>query len=417
MNRNEIIEKLKKVSTDIEELQKKHDGKPEGFTPDEEAKLDQMLADHDKLAADLKRAERAEAALKFGSEILEPELKIGAQGSPDKKELEQAAYDGALKLFLTKGDVEKLSGAEAKALSLYTATQGGYIATPPRFMAELIKTADKDRIMRQICRVLPPLTDTTGIGAPSLDTDIADPTWTGENSAITFDTSMAFGDRELKPHMIKLGAKISKHLLGRTVIDPEALVRDRLAYKFSLKAENAYLNGTGSQQPLGVFVASDNGVSTARDLQTAASLTVAPDDIIDLFHTVRPAYRSKGVWVASDDFYRNARKAKDSANHYVWQPFDFPGQQLVGANPGLIMGRPYYTSELVTGKTSGAWVTQTYVAVFGDFSYYWIADCQQFEIMVDPYSDMNTMQNRYYGVAWTDGMPVLAEAFARMKVQ
>ena len=414
----ELREKLRKLLADIKAVQDKYDGKAETFTPDEEEKIDEMLADVDKVQAEIKRLERIDSAAQFAGQIVDPEVPIGASGvkADTADELKQAAYDIALKSYLSNGDMQ-LTPAEKKDLALYTATTGGYIATPGRFMAELIATAKKDTVMRNICRVLPPLTDTTSLGAPSLDTDISDPSWTGENSTITFDSDLAFGQRELKPNFLKLGAKISKHLFGRTVLNPEAIVQDRFQYKFNLKTENGYLNGSGQGQPLGVFTASNDGVSTGRDFTTASSLTVAPDDVIDMFHSVRPAYRSRGVWVASDDFFRSLRKAKDSANHYVWQPFDFPGQQLVGANPGLIMGRPYYTSELVTGMTTNAWAANTYVAVFGDFQYYWIVDCAQFEIMVDPYSDMQTMKNRYYGVAWSDGMPVLEEAFERLKIK
>ena len=412
MTAKELYNLSMKAHADAEEIRSKYNGKPGEMPADELERWEKALSD-----ADL-YWKQYQAALK--ADELDKQLKAATVNIDlvGKTEDPSATTDGE-KAWRKSFNAYLFDAVSTKDLSLYQATTGGYIGTPPTFMAELIKTADKARMFRQIARVLPPLTDNVSLGAPSLEADVADPEWTGENTTITLDTALKFGQRELKPALLKFGVKISKHLMGRTVIDPETFVRERLGYKFGLKTENAYLNGTGVNQPLGVFVASANGIPTTQDYTTTGSNAIASDDIIGMFHSLRPPYRANAVWVASDDFYRSVRLIKDSVNQYVWQPFGLPGQFLTGANPGSIMGRPYYTSELCTAFAAGttAFADNAYAAVFGDFSYYWIADCQAFDILVDPYTAMATMQNIYYGVAWTDGMPVLGEAFARLKVK
>jgi HK97 family phage major capsid protein len=114
---------------------------------------------------------------------------------------------------------------------------------------------------------------------------------------------------------------------------------------------------------------------------------------------------------------KDIRLLKDSANHYIWQPFEFPGKQLVGDNPGMIMGRPYVVSEQAPAKTAGAWVAGNYPIVFGDFSHYWIATAMTMEVqaLVEKYAEENMVA--YIGRMWVDGMPVQELAFTRMKIK
>jgi len=60
--------------------------------------------------------------------------------------------------------------------------------------------------------------------------------------------------------------------------------------------------------------------------------------------------------------------------------------------------------------------TGLYVGILGDFSNYWIADAvdMQVQVLKELYAETN--QTGYIGRLDTDGMPVLAEAFARVKL-
>jgi len=79
----------------------------------------------------------------------------------------------------------------------------------------------------------------------------------------------------LSPHPLARRIKISNKLLRQASIDPEAIVMDRLAYRFARVEENAFLNGNGTDQPLGVFVASSNGIA-GRDAWIAISDRSSP---------------------------------------------------------------------------------------------------------------------------------------------
>jgi HK97 family phage major capsid protein len=59
------------------------------------------------------------------------------------------------------------------------------------------------------------------------------------------DTAMAFGKRNLHPQPLAKRIKLSNQLLRQAMIGPEALVIERLGYKFAVTQEKAFLTGSG----------------------------------------------------------------------------------------------------------------------------------------------------------------------------
>ena len=80
--------------------------------------------------------------------------------------------------------------------------------------------------------------------------------------------------------------------------------------------------------------------------------------------------------------------------------------------PDMLLGRPFYANEYVPNT----FTTGLYVGIFGDFSYYWIADALSLEVqrLEELYAEAN--QVGLIGRLETDGQPVLPEAFARVKL-
>jgi HK97 family phage major capsid protein len=65
---------------------------------------------------------------------------------------------------------------------------------------------------------------------------------------------------------------------------------------------------------------------------------------------------------------------------------------------------------------SNTFTTGLYVGILGDFSNYWIADAQslEFQVLSELYAETN--QVGLIGRMDSDGMPVLEEAFVRVKL-
>ena len=285
-------------------------------------------------------------------------------------------------------------------------TSGGYAVAPQQFVANLIKFVDDAVFIRQMSTVIQvPMAQS--LGAPSLDTDIADSDWTSELATGSEDSSMAFGKRELTPHPLAKRIKVSNKLLRISALGMEALVNQRMAYKFGVSEEKAFLTGTGSGQPLGVFTASSLGISTGRDVSTDNTTTaMTADGIINAFYSLKSQYQERAAWMFHRDGIKQIRKLKDGEGQYMWQPGMQAGQ------PSLILGRPYMQSEF----SPNTFTTGLYVGIVGDWSFYWIAESLGMTVqrLVELYAEAN--QVGFIGRMELDAMPVLEEAFARVKL-
>ena len=310
----------------------------------------------------------------------------------------------------------RLKADSLKALAAQEGDLGGFLVVPQELVQRIIVKLKDEVYMRQAATVQM-LDRAESLGVPVLDTDLGDPTWTAELSTGSEDTTTPFGKRQLTPHPLARRIKISNKLLRQASIDPEAIVMDRLVYRFARTEENAFLNGNGQNQPLGIFVADANGIDTSRDTTTAAAGTVAADDILKTRYALKVQYRQRARWFMHRQIIQLVRLLKDSNGQYLWQPglgtYVAQGTALIGNAPDMLIGHPIFESEVApSASTSGS-----YVAVLGDYEYYWIADALNIQIqrLVELYAESN--QTGFIGRKETDGMPVLAEAFVRLKVQ
>jgi len=283
---------------------------------------------------------------------------------------------------------------------------GGYLTAPEKWMALLIKAVDNYVHVRQRATVHP-VEGADSLGVPTLDTNVSDPTWTSELSIGSEDTGVEFGKRALHPHPLAKYIKVSKTLLRRSRLGIDALIRDRLAYKFAVAMENGFLNGTGAGQPLGLFTASAQGISTGRDVTMSAVVAdvVNGDDLIDSQYTLKQQYWTNSAWIMHRDLAKTIRKLKTTTD-YIWVP-------RFGESPATILGFPYLLSEYAPNT----FTANQYIAVLGDLSFYWIADAMntmEVQVLVELYAATN--QNAYIGRMESDGMPVLEEAFVRLKM-
>jgi HK97 family phage major capsid protein len=322
------------------------------------------------------------------------------------------AYLAAYDRYLAYGE-KNLSREQSEQLGLVVAKddKGGY-ASPVAMTSRLIKFVDDNVFMRQLATVLPPIMDAVSLGAVSYDSDTGDADWTAEipASEITEDDGTTFGKRELRPHLLTKLIKASDKFLRVAAGLPGGaanFLAQRMGYKFSITEEKAFLTGTGSQQPLGVFVASDLGISTGRDYTCASSTDFTADEVIDSLGALKTQYQDRATGLFSRTFIRRLRLKKDANGQYLWQP------GLVAGQPDRVLNRPYVQSEHVPATfTAGL-----YVGMWGDFSWYWIQD--SLGMAVQRLSELFQLKNQtgFLGRKETDGMPVLEEAFSRIKLK
>jgi HK97 family phage major capsid protein len=389
------------------------------LSADEQSHYDRIDRDIDRLNDEIAKRERAQAALKAkpkadapgaASRIVYPgyEAKGFLKGrSPRQTSLRpgtpeharaQPKYEEAFLNYIR-------TGRAMLGLQVGKDNKGGYLA-PIAVATELIKFLDNAVWMRQICNVLPPLGDAVSIGIPTWDTDPNDADWTAEVPAsdISEDDAARAGRREMMPHLMSKLVKVSMKLMRSSVIDPWALLTERLGYKFAITEEQGFLTGSGAQQPLGVFTASADGLPTSRDVTASSATAWTADDLVNTMYNVKGQYQQNGAWIFSRQAVRNTRKLKDGNGQYIWQ------LGLAGT-PSTVLDRPYYISEYV----NSTFTTGRYVCAFGDFKAgYWIADSLGMELQ--QLNELFALKNQVgvVGRKETDGAPVLQEALTRL---
>ncbi|NUT96734.1 MAG: phage major capsid protein [Saccharothrix sp.] len=369
------------------------------LTAEENTEFDRLMQESDDLETRINREERLrEQERRVADTDPRPEPPGGPGGDRDTE-----AHEAAFRAYLVGGRAG-LTPDQARALNMGNDPEGGYLVAPQRFVAELIQGLDDMVHLRRLANVQQ-LTTNESLGVPTLDTDLNDAEWTTELGTGSQDDSLRIGKRELRPQPMAKRVKVSRTLLRRAAISPETLVRQRMEYKFGVTAEKAYMTGDGNKKPLGLFIASSDGISTARDVNTGSATGFTGDGLINAKYALKSAYWQRANWLFHRQAIREIRKIKDDNGQYVWQP------GLSGDRPDQILDLPYIVSEFAPNT----FTSDQYVGMLGDFSYYWIADALDFEIqrLVELYAETN--QVGFIGRMESDGMPVLQEAFVRLK--
>lgn len=407
-----------KVVADQRALLDKADAEKRNLSADEETSYQNMDNEVDRLTRELDREKKIEAQeteIRNMGDIFKPDTvdKPGEARSleyrgqkitlPANSDLQSRAWNK----FLTRG-LGAIGADELRALQADADIYGGFLVAPPQFVLKLITAMDNEVFIRGLATVYP-VTKAESLGAPSMDNDVSDPSWTAEIATGSEDSTMSFGKRELTPHPLAKLIKVSEKLLRVSAMDVESLVTARLAYKFGVTAENAYLNGSGSNQPMGVFTAASAGfgISTARDVSTGNTATAfTTDGLMEALYSLKGQYHPRATWIFHRTAIKMLRKLKDGEGQYIWNP------DIKGGQPDMILGRPYKMSEYCPYT----FTTGLYVGIIGDFSNYWIADALSMRIQRLNELYAATNQVGFIGRLESDGMPVLEEAFARVKL-
>lgn len=376
------------------------------LSAEENSHYETIMADVDKIGDKIEREQKIAEAERALGEIVDEPIKPEpeSQETRDDGDKLKEKYVLAYRDYLAHGNRSGVMSDEFRALQMDSDTAGGYIVAPEQFVNQLIKDIDNAVIIRRYARTFP-LTQAESMGAPVLDNDPSDADWTSELGTGSADSTMSFGKRELRPHPLAKRIKVSRKLLRAAAMNPEQLVRDRLAYKFGVTEENAFLNGNGAQKPLGVFTASDDGISTGQDVSTGNSDTaIAADNLIEVKYKLKPGYWPNCRWIFHRDAIKQIRKLKDGEGQYIWKA------GISSDRGDTILDMPVHMSEYAPNT----FTTGEYVGILGDFSYYWIADALNLSIqrLDELYAETN--QVGFIGRLETDGMPVLENAFVRV---
>lgn len=145
---------------------------------------------------------------------------------------------------------------------------------------------------------------------------------------------------------------IPVELLQDSAFNIEQYAGDALGVRLARILNDDYTTGTGAAKPYGI-------ATTATSGRTATSATaISMDDVINLIHSVDPAYRDGSAFMCHDNTKLALRQLKDGFGQYLWQNGD-----VQSGVPDRLFGYPVVTNQsmdstIASGKKSlffGLW--------------------------------------------------------------
>lgn len=170
---------------------------------------------------------------------------------------------------------------------------------------------------------------------------------------------MTFGQKRLDAYVYDTEfVKFSMELAQDSIFNMETLLGSLLGERLGRIANRELTIGDGTGDPHGVVTASTLGKTAA------AAAAITADELIDLIHSVDPAYRSspKVRFMFNDTTLAAVRKLKNGTGDYLWQAGDFTN----GVAPTLL-GYRYSVNQAMASMATG-----TKPIIFGDFGKYYV---------------------------------------------
>ncbi|HEX8585054.1 MAG TPA: phage major capsid protein [Allosphingosinicella sp.] len=279
-------------------------------------------------------------------------LAVGGDAS-DLSQEERSALRGGV---ASKQDLKEL-----RAQSAGVAIAGGY--TVPTELAAFIVRSMKAWGPMYDGTIVTDITTTSGhnITIPTVDDTANEAAARAENAAIVDDGSgdVVFGQKLLEAYVHATPfIRFSMELANDSAFGVEALLGDLIGERLGRIANRRNTTGTGAGQPNGIVTASSLGKTSA----AAAAITF--DELLDLEHSIDPAYRvsPKCRYMFNDGTLLALRKLKDSEGRYIWQAGNV--QQGV---PASLNGRPYSINQHMDGLAAAK-----KPVIFGDLGKYFV---------------------------------------------
>ena len=413
---NERKQKRAQLIADARKINETAEKEKRELTADEETQFENRMTEADQIQVKVKREERIKTAQdsldaidRGGEHRDEPGAGAGETAS-NVPLFAKPEYRAAFNDYLRFGMGDPMPSEnrsilrESRALQMDSDTQAGFLVAPEQFVREIIKTLDDELIVRRLARKFV-VRNARSLGILKRTAQISTFAWGTEISSPAADSTLAYGKRVLHPHPATGEILVSEDLLANTAGEVETEVRTELIQDFGELEEDAFFTGSGAAQPLGIFTASADGISTARDISTDnTATTIEADNLHEVFFSMKKRHRMRGEWIFHRDGIKAVRKLKDSQNRYLWEA------SLRAGEPDTILGRPVEESE----RAPNTFTTGQYVGIFGDFTRYYIADALDMTIRRLDELKAETFQKAFIARAKVDGMPVLEEAFSRV---
>ena len=253
------------------------------------------------------------------------------------------------------------------ALSVGENSEGGY-TVPDEFHRQLIQGLEENNIFRTLAHII---RTNSGTRTIPIAADNGKASWVEEGNAIG-ESDLTFGVATLSAYKLACAIRVSNELLHDSAFDIAGHIANRFGVRFGNAEEDAFINGKGVSADPTQTPSEPTGILTtlaAPSVLTENASTISFDDVYKLFYALKAPYRQKAKFLCNETALLQLMLLKDRNGQYIWKP----GLDI--GKPDTILGHALYTSTYMPAiEGTAASDAGKKVLLFGDFSYYWIAD-------------------------------------------
>jgi HK97 family phage major capsid protein len=356
----------------------------EAFKDANDERLSQIEARMSADAVTSEKVERINRAVDEAKSRLD-ELTLKARrprlGGEDDPTPHMREHKQAFDAYVRKGEAHGLPALEAKALSVASAADGGFLV-PPETESEIGRRLTLASPIRAIAGVRQ--VSASVYKKPFSTTGFASG-WVGETAARPETASGTLAELQFPAMELYAMPSATQALLDDAAVNIDQWIAEEVQLAFAEQEGTAFVTGNGMNRPRGFLdysKAADASWSwgnlgyLATGVAGGFAAANPSDRLIDLAYALKSSYRQNASWVMNRKTQSAIRKFKDVDGNYLWQPAIRPDGKAT------LMGFPVAESEAMPDIAS-----DSFALAFGDFNAgYLIVDRIGVRVLRDPYS-------------------------------
>jgi HK97 family phage major capsid protein len=302
-----------------------------------------------------------------------------AYGPAALSQAEMGAYMlGSRQMFGSNPEEElaSLLPTEQHALVGNVDSLGGFLV-PDEFMDELIKELAGFSVVRPLAKVKrtsrssATFMTVAGSGndaySSGLTGSFRSEGWVVGGAAPPTQNQPTFGRERVPVHIWSPDIiELTMELLDDAAVNLDSEIRQLLAETRALDEDSAFINGTGVGMPMGLL--QEVALGNIATVQSGAAAAQTYAGLVNLFTALPAQYRNRADWIMNSVTLGLVMALEDGGSTLI-----FPHNQV----PTTLFQRPLHISEFMPDGNSAG----NDAILFGDFSYYGIADRSDMRII------------------------------------
>jgi HK97 family phage major capsid protein len=329
---------------------------------------------------------RIDAALDATSKKLDAITLKGARpalgrDTQAQKSVQEIEHKNAFEAYVRAGEATGLRALEAKAMSIGSNQDGGYLV-PAEVETEIGRRLANISPIRSIAAVR--TISSSVYKKPFMKAGPATG-WVGETDARTQTTSPVLDELSFPAMELYAMPAATATLLEDSAVNIDQWIAAEVEQAFAEQEGTAFVTGDGDNKPTGFLHATTVAEASwtwgklgfvISGADGAFPSTDPSDPLIDLVYSLKAGYRQNGHFVMNRKTQSAIRKLKDADDNYLWTP------PATAGGRAALMGFAVVEAEDMPDLAA-----DSFSVAFGDFNRgYLIVDRAGVSVLRDPYT-------------------------------